>query len=71
MQLFKYKCFTDKGSWAFEAENNTDAMRRALYLCWRDGEKFDRIEYTDHGRCYCLRIACVDMKTLDFCSIIS
>ena len=40
----KYKVFTDKGSWTIEANDDFDAMRKALYFCWRDSENFRRME---------------------------
>lgn len=39
-----YKVFTDKGKWTIEANDDFDAMRKALFFCWRDGENFRRME---------------------------
>lgn len=39
-----YKVFTDKGKWTIEANDDFDAMRKALYFCWRDGENFSHME---------------------------
>ena len=35
-----YKAFTDRGYWLYEAQDDIDAMRLALYYCYRDGEHF-------------------------------
>ena len=42
--MFKFKVFTDKGSWLIEAESVNDAFRKALWFCWRDGEDFHHME---------------------------
>lgn len=39
-----YKVITDKGKWTIEANDDFDAMRKALYFCWRDGENFRHME---------------------------
>jgi len=44
----KYKVFTDKGYWVIEANDDIDAMRKALWYCWRDGESFSRMESLTH-----------------------
>lgn len=36
--MYEYKCFTRQGSWRFYADSDTDALRLALFYCWRDGE---------------------------------
>ena len=35
-----YTCYTDRGKWDFEAYNDKDAIRLALYYCWQWGEEF-------------------------------
>ena len=64
MQEVEYKCYTNKGSWKFTTtdESAREAMRLALYYCWRDGEVFDRIEYNRRGEHYVLRINYIDLK---------
>lgn len=42
----KYKCVTDKGQFLFKAASDTEALRLALWFCWRDGEKFQHIVST-------------------------
>lgn len=42
--MLKFKVFTDRGSWLIEAESVNDAFRKALWLCWRDGEEFHHME---------------------------
>lgn len=51
----KYHCYTNQGSWLFYAADDIDAMRKALYICWRDGEEFQYIT-DDHSprRTICL-----------------
>ncbi len=39
-----YKCYTNKYSWSFDAQDDFDAVRLALYYCWRDGELFNHVE---------------------------
>lgn len=58
MEQKKYSCYTDQGSWYFYADNDVDAMRVALWLCWRDGEQFDSIKPHD-GPSRVLRITCI------------
>ena len=36
----KYTCTTKQGRWDFFADNDIDAVRLALFYCWRDGEDF-------------------------------
>ena len=36
----QYTCYTDRGKWNFEAYNDKDALRLALFYCWRDDEEF-------------------------------
>lgn len=49
MEEKDYICYTDKGHWHFWALNDTDAIRKALAFCWRDDEKFIKVE-SDHGK---------------------
>lgn len=63
----EYKCYTNKGYWKFYADDSKDAMRMALFLCWRDGEEFDHIEGGTFGHTYTLRICKIennDLQTL-------
>lgn len=36
-----YTCYTDCGKWDFEAYNDQDAIRLALYYCWEWDSKED------------------------------
>lgn len=38
----EYKVFTDKGWWRIDGDTDDikDALRKALWFCWRDGEEF-------------------------------
>ena len=49
-----YKAYTDLGNWLFDAQDDSDAMRLALFYCWRDGEHLRHI--TLHGGGYTLRL---------------
>ena len=33
-----YTAYTDEGHWDFYAADHMDAMRKALWFCFRDGE---------------------------------
>lgn len=35
-----YTCYTDCYKWDFEANNDKDAIRLAIYCCWQCGEEF-------------------------------
>lgn len=56
MQL-KYTCITKQGKWEFFADNDIDAMRKALWFCWRDGEDFVSIQLPNNAT---LRICMID-----------
>ena len=43
-----------------DADNDIDAMRLALFYCWRDGEDFDRVELGKYSNSYTLRICQID-----------
>lgn len=65
--LTEFKVYTNKGSWAIEADTTDvrDALRKALWFCWRDGEEFDHMESSTGNTSY--RIAVIyngDMFTL-------
>ncbi len=47
--MYEYTCCTRQGKWNFQACNDNDAMRLALFYCWRDDEDFDRIEFRKGG----------------------
>lgn len=45
MEQKEYTCYTDCGHWTFWAwPDPTEILRVALYLCWRDGERFIKVE---------------------------
>ena len=56
----EYTCITKQGKWKFYADSDTDAMRSALYYCWRDGDTFVRVEYRHGAESYTLRISHLD-----------
>ena len=55
-----YICFTKQGKWNFQADNDFDAMRLALFYCWRDGEDFIKVESKSCCQQYTLRICVID-----------
>ena len=59
----EYKCYTNQGEWRFQAENDREAMRLALFFCWRDDENFDRLEFNRGGQHYILRISVLDLNS--------
>ena len=56
----EYTCITTTGKWNFYADNDIDAVRMATYLCWRDGEDFERVELGKYSNSYTLRICRID-----------
>ena len=56
----EYICYTKQGHWTFYADNDIDAMRLALFYCWRDNEDFDRVELGKYSHTYTLRICQID-----------
>ena len=57
--MYEYICTTKQGKWKFYADNDTDAMRLALFYSWRDGEDFIKIENAS-GRRYTIRVCIID-----------
>ena len=58
----EYICYPKQGHWTFYADNDIDAMRLALFYCWRDGEDFDRVELGKYSHTYTLRICQIDER---------
>lgn len=56
----EYICHTKQGSWKFYADSDIDAMRLALFFCWRDGEDFIKIEYGGFAKHRTMRICLID-----------
>lgn len=56
----KYTCTTKQGRWDFFADNDTDAMRLALFYTWRDGEDFIKVEFRKGCENYTLSIFHID-----------
>ncbi len=44
------------------ADDDMDAMRKALWFCWRDGEDFIRIKYCKGCENYTLSILHIDNR---------
>lgn len=55
-----YKVFTEKGTWTIDATDDLDALRIALWLCWRDGERFKTMQYIGGARRYTVAVAVID-----------
>lgn len=61
--MYEYVCHTNIGKWKFYADDDIDAMRLALFYCWRDGEEFIKIEYGLYtSKHKTLRICVIDDK---------
>ena len=64
-----YTCYTDRGKWDFEAYNDKDAIRLALYYCWQSGEDFIKIEgrkgFVPYTLCLC-KIDKSNIPTFEF-----
>lgn len=60
--MYEYICTTKQGKWKFYADNDTDAMRLALFYSWRDGEDFIRVEYCKGCENYTLSILHIDKR---------
>ena len=59
--MFEYICYTNKGHWKFYADSDPkDALRVALYYCWRDGEDFQKVVSNFGGQPYTLRLCMID-----------
>ena len=56
----EYTCYTRQGKWKLTADSDIDAMRTALYYCWRDDEDFIRLEFRKGAENYTLSIFHID-----------
>ena len=56
----EYTCYTRQGKWILVADTDIDAMRQALYFCWRDDEDFIRLEFRKGAENYTLSIFHID-----------
>ena len=61
----EYTCYTRQGKWKLTAESDMDAMRQALYFCWRDDEDFIRLEFRKGAENYTLSIFHIDNNSHD------
>ena len=52
----EYTCYTRQGKWKLTADSDMDAMRTALYYCWRDNEDFIRLEFRKGAENYTLSL---------------
>ena len=60
----EYTCYTNRGKWRFNAYSDIDAMRLALYYCWRDGEDFIKVEIGTFSRKKTLCICVLDERNM-------
>lgn len=61
----EYKVYTKTSWWRIDAEDDVDALRRALWYCWRDNEEFVKIVRENYCSPYTLRIAVIDNRTFE------
>lgn len=61
----EYKVYTKTSWWRIDASDDVDALRRALWYCWRDNEEFVKIVRENLSSPYTLRIAVIDNKTFE------
>ena len=61
----EYKVYTKTSWWRIDASDDVDALRRALWYCWRDNEEFVKIVRDNLSSPYTLRIAVIDNKTFE------
>ena len=60
--MYEYTCYTKQGKFRFMADDDMDAMRKALWFCWRDGQDFIRIKYCKGCENYTLSILHIDKR---------
>ena len=58
--MYDYICYTKQGHWTFYADSDIDAMRLALYYCWRYGEDFISVKCGNFPNEVTLRICRID-----------
>ena len=61
----EYKVYTKTSWWRIDASDDVEAMRKALWFCWRDNEEFVNIVRDNLSSPYTLRIAVIDNKTFE------
>jgi hypothetical protein len=61
----EYKVYTKSCYWLIYADDDVDAVRKALWFCWRDNEEFVKIVRENYSNPYTLRIAVIDNKTFE------
>ncbi|MBQ2980094.1 MAG: hypothetical protein IJE18_08315 [Bacteroidaceae bacterium] len=61
----EYKVYTKSCYWIIYADDDVEAMRKALWFCWRDEEEFVKIVRENYHSPYTLRIAVIDNKTFE------
>lgn len=60
--MYEYFCYTNFGKWKFYADDDIDAMRLALFYCWRDREYFIKVESGIFSKRKTLYICLIDEK---------
>ena len=61
----EYKVYTKSCYWLIYADDDVDAVRKALWFCWRDNEELVKIVRENYSNPYTLRIAVIDNKTFE------
>lgn len=61
----EYKVYTKSNWWRIEADDDVEAMRKALWFYYRDDEEFVKIVRENYHSPYTLRIAVIDNKTFE------
>jgi hypothetical protein len=52
--------FTTTSQWSIFAFKPKDAIRKALWFCWRDEEEFVKLQTIVNGKTYTYRICEID-----------
>lgn len=61
----EYQVYTKSNWWRIEADDDVEALRKALWFCYRDDEEFVKIVRENYHSPYTLRIAVIDNKTFE------
>ena len=61
----EYTSYTRQSKWKLVADTDIDAIRQALYFCWRDDEGFIRLEFRKVAENYTLSIFHIDNNSHD------
>lgn len=62
--MHEYVCYTNLGKWKFYADSDIDAIRLALFYCWRDGEDFIKVEFGSFSNQKTICICTIDKRNI-------